>query len=125
LTLAKNKTKRYSSLGNQSDCLFVVKWGKEQGRNMNINLAHIRAQAASGGPIDFAVFDARSTNGSDTANSQLLAQLTARAKASGLKVDQSALAYSENGRIRFFGSKHLVDHLSKIGLPRWTHTISV
>lgn len=90
---------------------------------MKINLAHIRARAANGGYIDFAVFDARSSGGGETANSQLLAQLTSRAEASGLKVDQSALAYNENGRIRFFGSKNLVDHLAKIGLPNWTHTI--
>ena len=92
---------------------------------MKINLAHIRARAANGGNIDFAVFDAKSNIGGDNANSQLLAQLTARAEASGLKVDQSALAYTENGRLRFFGSKNLVDHLSKIGLPSWTHSINV
>ncbi|WP_305824876.1 hypothetical protein [Massilia brevitalea] len=92
---------------------------------MKINLAHIRARATNGGHIDFVVFEAKSSSGGDTANSQLLAQLTARAQASGLKVDQSALAYSENGRIRFFGSRNLVDHLSKIGLPSWTHSINV
>lgn len=90
---------------------------------MKINLAHIRARATNGGNIDFVVFDARARSGSDAANSQLLAQLTARAKESGLKVDQSALAYGENGRIRFYGSRNLVEHLSKIGLPSWTHSI--
>lgn len=92
---------------------------------MKVNLAHIRARATSGGHIDYALFDAKSNSGGDAANSQLLAQLTARAEASGLNVDQSALAYSENGRIRFFGNKHLVDHLAKSGLPNWTHTIDV
>lgn len=92
---------------------------------MEINVAHIRARSTSGGPIDFAVFDAKSNSGGDAANSQLLAQLTARAEAAGLKVDQSALAYHENGQLRFFGSKHLVDHLARGGLPNWTHTITV
>lgn len=92
---------------------------------MKINLAHIRARATNGGHIDFAVFDAKSSSGGDAANSQLLAQLTARAEASGLNVDQSALAYRENGRVRFFGSRNLVDHLSKTGLPSWTHSIDV
>jgi hypothetical protein len=92
---------------------------------MKINLAHIRARATNGGNIDFVVFDARSNSGGDTANGQLLSQLTARAEASGLKVDQSALAYTENGRLRVIGSRHLVDHLSKVGLPSWTHSINV
>ncbi|USX27269.1 hypothetical protein NHH73_02910 [Oxalobacteraceae bacterium OTU3CINTB1] len=92
---------------------------------MKINLAHIRARAASGGHIDFALFDAKSNSRGDSANRQLLSQLTAKAQASGLKVDQSALAYSENGRIRFFGDRHLVDHLANSGLPNWTHTIDV
>jgi hypothetical protein len=89
---------------------------------MKIHLAHIRAPSTSGGYIDFAVFDAKSTSGS---NATLLAQLTARARVSGLKIDQSALAYSQNGRIQFYGSRHLVDHLARSGLPRWTHEIDV
>ena len=89
---------------------------------MKIHLAHIRAPSTSGGQIDFAVFDAKSTSGS---NATLLAQLTARARASGLKIDQSALAYSQNGRNQFYGSRHLVDHLARSGLPRWTHEIDV
>ncbi len=89
---------------------------------MKINLAHIRERSTSGGYIDFAVFDAKSNSGD---NATLLAQLTARARASGLKIDQSALAYSQHGRIQFYGSKNLVDHLARSGLPRWTHEISV
>ena len=94
-------------------------WGEIE---VKINLAHIRERSTSGGYIDFAVFDAKSTSGD---NDALLAQLTAKARASGLKVDQSALAYTKNGRIQFYGSKNLVDHLSKSGLPQWTHEINV
>ena len=91
---------------------------------MQINLAHIRAKSTSGGAIDFAVFDARSSSGTSSDNGLLLEQLTAKARAAGLKVDQSALAYSNNGRIQFYGSKHLVDHLSRQrGVPGWTHKI--
>lgn len=91
---------------------------------MQINLAHIKARSTSGGSINYAVFDARSLSGSSSDNEQLLAQLTARARSAGLRVDQSALAYSHNGRVQFFGSRHLVDHLAhQGGVPQWTHKI--
>jgi hypothetical protein len=71
---------------------------------MRVSLAHLREPSTSGGWIDFAVFDAKSNNGS---NAELLAALTTRARASGLKIDQSALAYVEGGRLIFHGSKSL------------------
>lgn len=92
---------------------------------MRINLAHIRERSTSGGWIDFAVFDARSNSGSDPENARLLHQLTAKAIASGLRIDQSALAYMEAGRLKFYGTKNLVSHLSSVALPRWTHHIDV
>lgn len=90
---------------------------------MKINFAHIREHSTSGGAIDFAVFDAHSTTNSDSENAKVLAQLTAKARMSGCKIDQAALAFTENGRIQFFGSKNLVDHLARSGLPQWTHWI--
>lgn len=93
---------------------------------MQINVAHLSARSTSGGLINFAVFDARSNSGTTSDNNVLLGQLTAEARVAGLKIEQSALAYSHNGRIQFFGSKHLVDHLAKQGgVPRWTHKINV
>lgn len=89
---------------------------------MKVNIAHLRERSTTGGWINFVVFDAKSTTNN---NSQLLAQLTSKARGAGLKVDQSALAYPKNGRIEFFGTKNLVQYLSKIGLPQWTHTIDV
>jgi hypothetical protein len=89
---------------------------------MKINLAHIRHPSTSGGWIDFAVFDAKASSGN---NAAVLQDLTIRARQSGLKVDQSALAYSEGGGIKFYGSKNLVDFLSRSGVPRWTHEIDV
>jgi hypothetical protein len=90
---------------------------------MRINLAHLRERAASGGWVNFAVFDARSSSGSRDDNARLLTQLTARARASNLRVEQSALAFNSGGRLQFFGSPPLVDFLSKNGIPGWTHTI--
>ena len=89
---------------------------------MKINLAHIRERSTTGGWINFVVFEAKSTTNS---NDQLLAQLTSQARANGLKVDKSALAFNQNGRLKFYGTNDLVDYLSKSGLPRWTHSIDV
>jgi hypothetical protein len=90
---------------------------------MRINFAHNYAPAAAGGRIDYAVFGARSMLGTDEANSAYLARLTIKARLLGLKVDQSALAYEENGGVKFWGNSTLVDHLAGVGLPRWTHWI--
>jgi protein-disulfide isomerase-like protein with CxxC motif len=90
---------------------------------MRINFAHIRERSSTGGSIDFAVFEARSNAGIDSANAEVLAKLTAKARMAGHKIDQSALAFNEHGRTKFYGTKNLVDHLSRSGVPRWTHWI--
>lgn len=90
---------------------------------MKINVAHLRERSTSGGWIDFSVFDAKSSSGGNSANDALLEQLTQRARTAGLKIDQSALAYRQGGRTRYFGSKNLVGYLSRSGVPRWTHKI--
>lgn len=90
---------------------------------MRINFAHIRERSTSCGWIDFAVFDARSTSNSESANAEVLAQLTTKARIAGYKIDQSALAFNEGGRVKFYGSRNLVDYLSRSGLPQWTHWI--
>lgn len=92
---------------------------------MQINFAHLREPATNGGWIDFAVFDAHATSSTETANAQALAQLTAKARMAGYKIDQSALAFTENGRVKFYGSRSLVDFLSRSWLPQWTHTMTV
>lgn len=91
---------------------------------MRVNLAHLREHARSGGWINFAVFEARSSSGTDNDNARLLAQLTAKARSANLRVDQSALAFMSGNRIQFFGSPPLVEYLSENGLPGWTHTIN-
>ena len=90
---------------------------------MRINFAHIRERSTSGDWIDFAVFDARSTSNSESANAEVLAQLVTKARIAGYKIDQSALAFNEGGRVKFYGSRNLVDYLSRSGLPQWTHWI--
>jgi hypothetical protein len=92
---------------------------------MRVNLAHIRERSSSGGWIDFAVFDAKSNSASDADNGRLLHPLTAKAIALGLRIDQSALAYAEGGRLKFYGTTNLLTHLSSVGLPQWTHHIDV
>ncbi len=87
-----------------------------------INLAHIRERSTTGAWINFVVFDAKSTTNN---NEKLLIQLTSQARANGLKVDKSALAYTRNGRLEFYGTEDLVQYLSQNGLPQWTHSISV
>jgi hypothetical protein len=90
---------------------------------MRINFAHIRERSTSGGWIDFAVFDARSSSGTNSGNAEVLAQLTKNARLAGHKIDQSALAYNESGQLKFYGTPNLVEYLSKSGLPNWTHYI--
>lgn len=89
---------------------------------MKINMAHLRERSTMGGYINFVVFDAKSTSNN---NSELLHQLTQKARANGLQVDQSALAYQENGRVKFFGNKNLVGYLSNNFSNQWTHTLDV
>lgn len=90
---------------------------------MKINIAHLRERSTSGGWIDYAVFDAKSSSGGNSSNDALLQQLTQKARIAGLNIDQSALAYRQSGRARYYGSKNLVDHLSRTGVPHWTHKI--
>ncbi|MFQ2603573.1 hypothetical protein ACK30G_11960 [Aeromonas caviae] len=89
---------------------------------MKINMAHLRERSTSGGWISFAVFDAKSTTGD---NDGLLYLLTQAARANGLQVDQSALAFKSGNQIKFYGDKNLVSYLSNGWYPQWTHTIDV
>jgi hypothetical protein len=88
-----------------------------------INFAHLRERSTTGGWIDFAVFDAKPTISSE--RDALLYRLTATARRSGLKIDKSALAFRENGRNVFYGAQDLVQYLSRIGVPGWTHHLDI
>lgn len=83
-----------------------------------INLAHFRVQG-----IDCAVFEADAHL--STRRDNVLQMLAAQARMQGLKVDKAALAFSKGGRIHFRGTQDLVRYLSRSGLPRWTHRITI
>jgi hypothetical protein len=83
-------------------------------------MAHLRHQG-----IDFAVFDADATSHSRASRQQVLSQLVATARRNGLKVDKAALAYESGGGVEFFGTRDLVDFLSSMGVPNWTHTLTI
>lgn len=51
---------------------------------MQIKFAHLRERSTSGGWIDFAIFNAKSTSGN---NAELLAELTMQVRDVGYKVD--------------------------------------
>lgn len=88
---------------------------------MKVNLAHLQDQG-----IDFAVFEADAASKTEIARNQVLSQLISAARAAGLKVDKGALAFTENGRLNFFGPPDLVRYLIGRGpLPQWTHAIKV
>ena len=92
---------------------------------MRINFAHIRERSTTGGWIDFAVFEAKSITGFDSDNDASLLDLVLRAQGLGLKIDKAALAYQENGQIKFWGAKDLVARLSNSGIPQFTHYLDV
>lgn len=88
---------------------------------MRISFAHLRERATNGGYIDFAVFDANATTGSDHDRRKVLFSLTQQARAQGLKIDASALVFQENGQPKTYGDQAIVDYLSRCGVPPWTH----
>ncbi|GMV27649.1 MAG: hypothetical protein AMXMBFR58_36800 [Phycisphaerae bacterium] len=81
---------------------------------------HLRDQG-----IDFAIFETDTVDRSSRSREALLGDLTLRARMEGLKVDKSALAFVEGGRISFFGTPDLVRYLASGWLPQWTHTLTV
>ena len=92
---------------------------------MRIRFAHLRERSTAGGFIDFAVFDAIASSDTDDDRADLLSDLTMRARYLGLKVDVSALLYQENGQLRSYGDRAVVDYFSRRGMPRWTHYLEV
>jgi len=85
---------------------------------MRIRIAHLRTQG-----IDFAVFAADATAHTDGAQANLLADLTRRARAAGLRIEKSALAYMEGGRPTYYGTSDLVRYLANNGVSHWTHEL--
>jgi hypothetical protein len=84
-----------------------------------IDVSHVLIQGQS-----CAIFDADATSQTSDARARLLAQLSTRARAAGLRVDKSALAFAEFGRPTFYGAPDLVKYLSTAGYPGRTNTIN-
>lgn len=85
-----------------------------------IRMAHLQDQG-----INFAVFDANAADNTDATRAEILADLTTRARAEGLRVEKSALAYGHGRGLRFYGTPDLVRYLARIPGIRWTHTLTV
>jgi hypothetical protein len=87
---------------------------------MRIQLAHLNIQN-----INVAIFNAKPTINTDANRSLLLSDLTNKARAAGLKVEKSAIAYSEAQRVVYYGTPDLVKYLQSAGVNHWTHWIEV
>lgn len=87
---------------------------------MKINVGHWRDQG-----IDFLVFDADAPSRTQADRARLLGDLTARANRAGLWASKSALAFTEFGKLKFYGAPDLVRYMASRGLPGWTHTLDV
>jgi hypothetical protein len=85
-----------------------------------INLSHVHIQG-----VDIAVFDANANTNSDRDRATILQDLTLTARRNGLNIDKSALAFSQSGKIRYYGTPDLVNYLAKSGVLSWTHTITM
>ena|ERR1043165_1301063 len=84
---------------------------------MRIEFAHLRAQSTTGHEVNFAIFNAKALNNTDSGRSALLFQLKMAARANDLRVEAGALAYEEYGQIKTWGDPFAVDYLSKRGIP--------
>ena len=87
---------------------------------MKIRLAHNTIQNSS-----VAVFQANAVTNTDQARAQVLADLTRKARANNLRVDNAALAYQYNWQLRFYGTPDLTKYLANGGYYnlRWTHEL--
>ncbi len=65
-------------------------------------------------------------NGTESEKLELLNGLTRTAiQLKNLKIDQAALMSKQDGEIRFYGSTDLVNYISRVGFPKWTHTLEL
>jgi hypothetical protein len=87
---------------------------------MKIKVAHVNIQGHN-----CLICDANARDGTDRARNALLVQLVAAARANNLRVEKSALVYSEHGHPKSIGTPDLVNYLANNGLPRWTHTLTI
>lgn len=89
---------------------------------MRIDYAHLQAPSTAG-VVDFAVFNANAVDRTDGGRALLLDRLTVMARQTGKKIDASGLIFEEHGQVRTYGDHFVVDYLSHMGIPAWTHWI--
>lgn len=88
---------------------------------MQVRVAFMSQASTDGSAKRFVVFDARAADGN---NQALLRGLSERAKHAGMDFHWAALAFMQEGRLGYFGSPSLTQHLVKIKwVPSWTHTV--
>ena len=91
---------------------------------MKVNYAVLQEQV-SDRLSNNVVFQAGAPSSLESEQMELLRQLMMHVRRKGLNVHQAALAFEEEGELKFFGSRNLVDHLSENGLPGWTHSLTL
>ncbi|HNZ04820.1 MAG TPA: hypothetical protein PKK50_11825 [Myxococcota bacterium] len=87
---------------------------------MKVKLAHLQEQG-----INFVVFFADAPSRTEHARRELLGQLAAKARASGLRVDKSALVITDAGRTGYYGTPDLVKFLVTRGHIPVTHELDL
>ena len=90
---------------------------------MRIEFAHVALPGNGGRNVNVAVFCGRSASGSTNDNAEVLARWTIKARAKGLNIEKSALAFEQSGRIRYQGSRDLVEYLARRGVPPRNHVL--
>jgi len=56
---------------------------------------------------------------------QVLSELSAIVRSENMLIDDSLLVVSEGGKNWLYGDNSLVDLVSQIGVPRFTHTLAI
>ncbi len=87
---------------------------------MRIRMAHLQTQG-----INFAVFAADATMQTNSGRDDVLVSLTRKAQNAGFRVEKSALAFMQGGRITYHGTPDLVQYLANNGVAHWTHELDV
>ena len=90
---------------------------------MKLNYAILKDPASD--KLSNVVFQVNSPRGLERQQMELLRQLMMYVSRRGLNVNQAVLAFQEGEELKFFGSRNLVDHLTKNGLPPWTHSLKL
>lgn len=92
---------------------------------MAINFAYFRRHTTKRRWTNVAIFVVTKAHQFNSSPYRVLKELAALAKRENMHIDQSLLVVSVDGRKYLYGDNCLVDMVSEIGIPRFTHTLSV